>query len=82
MLIVMITVSFFINGFCKAYPTEIRKIRLMVMISSKTEKQKAEERDVSAAIMAWGQQAAMVRLQSLMSHEQLASVQAVHAKAH
>lgn len=54
----------------------------MVMISSKTEKQKAGERDVSVVIMAWGQQAVMVGLQSLMSHELLASVQAVHAKAH
>lgn len=80
MLIVMVTV--FINGFCKAYPTEMRNTGLIVMISSKTENQKAEERDVSAVIMAWGQQAAMVRLQSLMSHEQLASVQAGHAKAH
>lgn len=68
----------------------MRNIGLMIitMISPKTENKKTQKRAVPVVIMAPGQQQAvmnllkMVRVQTVVSQQQLASVQAVHGKAH
>lgn len=75
--------------FVRHIQQQMRNIGLMVitMISPKTEKKKTEKPVVPGVIMASGQQAVMnllkmVRVQTAISQQQLASVQAVHGKAH
>lgn len=89
MTLKLLLLLFSLMLFVRHIQQQMRNIGLMVitMISPKTEKQKTEKQVVPVVIMAGGQQQAvmnllkMVRVQTVVSHLQLASVQAVHDKA-
>lgn len=93
MLLVDISIVFvavFMNVTVRHIQHQMRNIGLMVikMISPQTEKQKTQKPVVPVVIMALGQRPAvrnllkMVRVQMVVSQQQLASAQAVHGKAH